>query len=305
MANHPKSADHIFRRRALDRQGEQEPIDAPLRVTAPHEWVIATGLALALAVALAWGVLGRVPLSLQVDGAVVQPGDRGVVATAAAGRILDLLVEPGDSVAADAPVARLERADGEMRLRLARAAEASLASAADQSANVGPVLHAAIEAARVELLQIAALQGSGGAVVTPRAGEISAVQVDVGEAVAAGAPIVDIRYHRPGPVTAVALLDARQAARVRPGMPVRLRYDSAEGAAEPLQGAVLSVSEPRTLPRWLEAAPIAAASARAPRVRLVTVSVEGAAARGLRDLAPIRIEIVLDRIAPLRLLGPG
>ena len=47
----------LFREEAFARRGQTEPLDALLRVTAPHEWVLLAGLAAELVGSVLWGVL--------------------------------------------------------------------------------------------------------------------------------------------------------------------------------------------------------------------------------------------------------
>lgn len=65
----------IFREEAFARRGQREPIDGPLRVDAPHEWIVLIGVVLAFMAALAWGVFGRLERSVTADCVLAQPGE--------------------------------------------------------------------------------------------------------------------------------------------------------------------------------------------------------------------------------------
>lgn len=287
------------------RNAEPESIDAPLQTTAPHEWLVATGLVLSLVLVLAWSTLGRIEVNLRTEGVLVQPGERIRIVSAAPGRVLEMLVRPGAEVAAGAPVARLAPAGLEMRLRVAAAREALLADLVDESgAGAGPALVAALAGARAERIELVALETTGSTVVSTGAGEITALRVAVGDAVDAGAAISELRLHATGPLEAIAFLAAGQAQEVRPGMAARVLVAPAAGA-EPraLRGEVVSVTERGTLPWWLNATTLGEQWSSARRGRLVRISIAGGEVLRFDDLQPVRIEILLERVAPLTLLG--
>ena len=302
----------MFRRRALLRKAEPEPIDALLRVTAPHEWAIVTALVLALIAAVAWGMFGRVAVNLTVDGVLARPGERIGIVSAVSGSITEVLVESGDSVAAQAPVATLEPPGLEMQVRIARTKEELLADLLERAGETtAATVQVALAEAQAERLQLTALRTAGSAIVSPRAGVITATHVVPGDTVAAGATIADLRSGGAGAgVTAVAFLSSDQARTVQPGMTVRVLVEQPDGGGQRvLQGAVLTVSESGRLPAWLAAAPLAAARTNAhQRGHLVTFSVtapegaEGTQELQVDDLRPCRLEIVQQRVAPFALL---
>lgn len=294
----------IFRQRALEHQTEQEAIDALLRITAPHEWIIAAGLATLLVACLAWGVLGRIELTLQVDGMLAKAGERGVIVSTVAGRVLDLPVKPGEAVPADAVIASMEPAALEMRARLAAAREAALASAARQHGENDPTLQAALQAARVERLELDAFGKWGSQVVSARQAEISALLVGVGETVEAGTPLAQVRFAGPGPPEAVVFLDLQQAQDLQPGMTASIHYQPTESeAVGVLQGKLRTVSAPRLLPAWLTVALVGATVSDERLGRLARFSIVGPIPSQFSDLTPARLEISLGRLSPLELLG--
>ena len=303
MASSADPQDGFFRRRALERQTEQESIDALLRVTAPHEWIIATGLVALLLACLAWGFLARIELTMQIDGVLAKAGERGVIVSALPGRILDLPTSPGDTIPAGATVATLQPAGLEMRLRLVEAREAALTDTANRPDGSGAALQTALQAARAERLELEALERSGSQVASSRGAEITALLVGVGEAVDAGTPIALVRFDGSDPPEAVVFLDPEQAGALQTGMAARIRYETAEGGATgELQAELSSVSEPRPMPSWLAVTPVGAGQTREPAGRLARFSIVGGNAPDFNDLSPARIEVTMGRIAPFELL---
>lgn len=297
------SRDVIFRRRALERQAEQESIDALQKVTAPHEWIIAAALAVLLLACIAWGLLGRVELILQIEGVIVKAGERGVIVTALPGRIVDVPVKSGDTVPAGTTVAALEPASLEPQLRLATAREAALAEIAGATSADRSAVRNALGAAQTERVELEALRKSGSEVVTSRRAEITALLVGVGEAVDAGAPVARVRYAELGSPEAVAFLGPERARALRTGMPVRVRYQTGPGEeAAVLRGELSSVSEPAPLPPWLAAVPFEGKVASEPVGQLARFSIVDGNPSDFDDLAVVRLEVTLGRIAPIELL---
>lgn len=66
--------NRMFRERALERRGRQEPLDDRLQITAPHEWLMVGGLVLVVVTLALYGTLVRVDRSVSYDAALVVPG---------------------------------------------------------------------------------------------------------------------------------------------------------------------------------------------------------------------------------------
>jgi len=148
----------LFRERALIRSAQPEPLDDLLRVTAPHEWLLLACLAAALLAAALWGGLTRVEQTVSGAGALVQPGERYAIVSAASGVVTEVTAELGDRVEAGEAIARLELPELRWRLRISRARVALLDERArSPEAPPGGWLDAELAAARAEVLELAAL----------------------------------------------------------------------------------------------------------------------------------------------------
>ena len=100
----------FFREKALARRSAREAVDARLQITAPHEWLLVSGLGAALLVLLAYGLLGRAERSLEIETVLVQPGERVDVVAGVSGVVVDVLAEVGDAVASGQAIARVRTA---------------------------------------------------------------------------------------------------------------------------------------------------------------------------------------------------
>jgi multidrug efflux pump subunit AcrA (membrane-fusion protein) len=97
----------IYRQEALERLGSPEQLDRLLQLTSPRGWIALVALGMLLTGALAWSILGTVPITVEGQG-VLTRGDGPVRLEApAAGVVQEVRVEPGDAVAGDQVLALL------------------------------------------------------------------------------------------------------------------------------------------------------------------------------------------------------
>ncbi|MEA2570269.1 MAG: hypothetical protein QOI24_2270 [Acidobacteriota bacterium] len=118
--------ESIFRRASLERLSSPERLDTLLEVTTPRIWFALAGLGAVVVAAIAWGVFGAVPDSLEGEGLMLRWSGLVNVESSAAGVVRDLHVHVGDTVKAGQPIGRLVQADVEDNLRQARARLAEL-----------------------------------------------------------------------------------------------------------------------------------------------------------------------------------
>ena len=212
----------MFREKALARRAEREAIDARLQVTAPHEWLLVSGLGVVLAVLLAYGLIGRVERSLSVETVLVQPGERVAVVAGAPGVVAALLAEVGDTVARGQSIARV-------RTPVLRAP----AAPSSETAQGGADLFTTHD------------------IVAPRDGEIVTLALAAGQRVAPGELAARIRTASAGPVEAIGFVTRDEALQLAPGMQAQARL------VVPVAGAprILPARVERVSPRFVSPAP--------------------------------------------------
>ena len=220
----------VFREKALARRAEREAIDARLQVTAPHEWLLVSGLGVVLVALAAYGLIGRVERSLSVEAVLVQPGERVAVVAGLPGVVADVLSEVGDTVEQGQSIARVR----------------------------APVLRA-LAAPRSETAQRGADDFTTRDMLTthdiaaPHDGELVTLALAAGQRVAAGDLAARIRTASAGPVEAIAFVTRDQALQLAPGMQAQMRLVvPGTGAPQALPARVERVS-PRVAPPapWL------------------------------------------------------
>ncbi|HEU5073369.1 MAG TPA: NHLP bacteriocin system secretion protein [Polyangiaceae bacterium] len=97
--------DHVYRKAALARLASPEQLHTLMRVTDPKAWLALVAASLLLATAVAWGILGSVPVKLSASGLLVYSGGLADVVAIGSGQVVALEVDVGDIVKRGDPVA--------------------------------------------------------------------------------------------------------------------------------------------------------------------------------------------------------
>ena len=242
----------LFRARAIIKRLRPEPLDDPLRVSAPHEWAILAGLIVVLIGIVAWGLFGRVERILSVDCTLVQPGERRAIVSGVAGTVVEVLTTTGDAVAVGQAIARVRLPEVDRQVRIVGAKVGLLESqlADSPTAQTREMLHRA----RAELLELQAVAAAGDRIVSAHAGEVTAFELVPGQAVAVGEEVAQVRVGDDHRLQAVAIVAPVQAQRIASGMAARVLVETERGT-QALAAEVSEVSpQPITAPEWLTVA---------------------------------------------------
>ncbi len=105
------ATDAVFRKVALDRLASPEQLDQLMRVTDPRGWIALLSIAVVLATATVWGVIGSIPQNVSGVGILIKSGGVFDVAPLAGGRVMDVAVSVGDLVSEGQVVARIEQTE--------------------------------------------------------------------------------------------------------------------------------------------------------------------------------------------------
>ena len=288
----------LFREEAVANKWQSEPLDGLLQVTAPHEWLIVGSFALAMLGVLAWGVFGRVERSVLADCVTARAGARHAVLADAAGTVTEVLVVVGDQVAAGGPITRMQRPALNWRVRVARAQVALLSGAE------GEQERAALAAAQAELLELESIAAAGALLVSPWAGEITALDLTPGQAVMAGAEVARVRTSAPRRWETLAFVEPAAARRLQAGMEGQVSVAAPEGDSAALAAEVSSISRrSAAAPDWLARLGLSVAPGATGHLVRLTLPDEAGGAP-LADGAPCRLRIVTRRHSPVQLLAP-
>ena len=289
--------NRLFREQALARRQRQEPLDDRLQVTAPHEWLLVTGLGVMFLAMVVYGAVGSVERSLSYDAVVVLPGDRYPVSAPVSGTVTEVLAEVGDNVEPGQVIARVRppgeaQGDSEARRLLS-----SLTEGQDEEAALFLLLLALASGEDV------GASAGGVDVVSVTGGQIMTLGLAPGMPVRAGDPVALVRDTASGPPVALALVPSDDAGRLQAGMAARVSVAGADRQADIYPAEVADVSERGVAPPgWLEDLGVSApAGSHLVRVPLAGVGMADAVADG--SMGSLRV--VLGRSSFLSLLAPG
>jgi HlyD family secretion protein len=110
-----------FRQKSLERLSSPERLDQLLRVIDRKSWLPLAALAILVTAAMAWSILGRVPVNAHGRGILVRPGEMVEIESPGDGYLDRLNVTEGDSVEPGTVLASIARPDLEQELTLQRA----------------------------------------------------------------------------------------------------------------------------------------------------------------------------------------
>ena len=97
----------LFREVSLERLSSPDQLDQLMRVTSLREWIAATALILAIALAIAWSILGSIPTQVQGQAVFLRSGGLESVVADSAGRVTDVSVNIGESIRQGQVIARI------------------------------------------------------------------------------------------------------------------------------------------------------------------------------------------------------
>ncbi|MBF0307090.1 MAG: NHLP bacteriocin system secretion protein [Alphaproteobacteria bacterium] len=115
-----------FRQAALNRLSTPEQLDQAMRVTSPLGWLGLASLLGLLLAALAWSVVGTAPVKAPGAGILISPQGVLDVVSSTEGRITRLEAAPGDQVAREQVIARVDQPELTRELATRRAELAEL-----------------------------------------------------------------------------------------------------------------------------------------------------------------------------------
>lgn len=113
--------NQIFSQEALERLSSPERLDQMMRVVNPRAWLPLTTIGLLVAVAGTWSVVGRIPISVNGQGVLIQP--RRVVQFQARsnGQLMKLNVNPGDVIKKGQEIGVIDKYEIKKELELEKA----------------------------------------------------------------------------------------------------------------------------------------------------------------------------------------
>ena len=116
----------IFSQEALDRLSSPEQLDQMMQVVSPKAWLPLSTIGFLIVVAGTWSVVGRIPLTVNGQGVLIQP--RRVVQFQAPsnGQLMKLNIKPGDLVKKGQEIGTIDKSTIQQQLEQEKAKLAQL-----------------------------------------------------------------------------------------------------------------------------------------------------------------------------------
>lgn len=117
--NHEK-AEGLFRQESLERLSSPERLDQLMQVVNPLDWLMLATFGSLVLAGLAWSVMGRIPVTVEGRGVLMQPRQIMDFQSAIAGQLTEVKVRGGQCVQKGDILATIDPLDLRQQLRLAQ-----------------------------------------------------------------------------------------------------------------------------------------------------------------------------------------
>ncbi len=289
-----------FREEAAASRNERQQLNRLLRVTAPRERVILAGIGLVLAGFVAWALFGSIVHRVAFDGVMIESGARHGVVSSESGFLVELLVVPGDRIAAGDPIARQTVPELDREMEFLRERVDLLEAEIREAGGEGAALHSLLDSAHVALLQMEARRAVRSLIIGEVGGVVANLYAAPGDYLASGSAVALLREVDDRSLRAVLRAAPDMVQRIQPGMQASVEVAMPDSTIRRLEGEVVLVAS-GPLPHWL-AALLPGAAESGHRVDVVLPL---ASTLSVPDGAPCRIRIELGRSTPAALLVHG
>lgn len=88
----------LYRKSSLERISNPEQLDKVIKVTSPMSWLALIAIALIVAVAVVWSVIGTIPVTITVGGVISAPVGSNAVYSEEIGTVVSVRVREGDEL---------------------------------------------------------------------------------------------------------------------------------------------------------------------------------------------------------------
>jgi hypothetical protein len=102
----------LFRKEALRHVSSPDDLDQVISITNPVGWAVLAAFALIVTAIVAYAFLGRVPVTVPGQGAIIPAGGVAEVVSLTAGQVIELHASVGATVQAGQPLATLQTVSG-------------------------------------------------------------------------------------------------------------------------------------------------------------------------------------------------
>jgi len=296
---------NLFRSRAILKQTELDPLDDTTKITAPHEWIVLTGIAITFVTIILWLTFGSLERRLSARGLIIDAGERHTVMSNTVGTVSEIPARLNGELAAGNPIAYVLPPKPDDRLDALWARIDMLERELD-IARPDTDVPATPETTRPNPGHRTYRTGdlTGGLIVSPLSGTVTMLHVAVGQALSVGSPIADLRTGGIDRQEVVTFMPFTEARMLKPEMGARIIVDDFRGKRS-IPAKVASVSPISSTPPFWFSRNVGAVSditgGKAP-LHMVRLTMRQGEDVPLPDATPCSIEVVMESVSPLSLL---
>lgn len=116
----------LFRAKSLEKLSSPERLDQLMQVVNPKSWLPLITLGTLIVTAGVWSVFGRIPVTVEGRGVLIYPSKVVPLQSKGEGQLLDLKIQPGDTVQKGDVIATVDQVDLRKQLELAQTKLAQL-----------------------------------------------------------------------------------------------------------------------------------------------------------------------------------
>ena len=109
-------AQTMFRKQSLEKLSSPEQLDQTLKITSPRGWVILAGLWVIILGAIIWSIISTIPSTAVSEGILIRTSGLNPIVVYQEGTIEKLLIQPGEYIYTDTPVAYIRTPQGKLTL---------------------------------------------------------------------------------------------------------------------------------------------------------------------------------------------
>ena len=260
-----------------------------------------SALALAVVGLVAWALLGTVERSLTSECVLTLAGERYRIESDATGRVIEVFAKEGDPVEAGQPLARVQLHELDHEVSVAQARVALIARHLEAGDST---FLSVLSTARAELLDLEARRESGGLIVSPYSGEITALDLVPEQEVTEETVVATVRTPTERRFQAITLVSAEDAQTLEAGMQSRVILPArAQGDEAVLEAEVAQISDRPVSPDdWLRSTGLEASPAEG--THLLALALTEPVPATVSDGNSCHLRVVLSRDPPIRLLRP-
>jgi HlyD family secretion protein len=148
----------LFRKSALEKLSSPEQLDVTMQITSPMGWIALAGVAVLLVFATVWSVVGSISIKVDGQGILIRGATVYEVTAGASGRLTEILVKPGDTVAVGQAVARMEQPELALKIENTKAQLAQVEIQQRESGSSGGAVNIGYQAQLRELREKVTIQ---------------------------------------------------------------------------------------------------------------------------------------------------